>query len=178
MLHCKSQTGNRRLSTLTHSTRLGKFGPLTCPPPHIPYHIPGAIPHQIPIPSANHTPSSIPFSDTYPSSDHAPLLRNRGGHTPSAPYSSGEPVPKAQSSPHSPTTPPFGSPALRPRPPALSEEARAGQFPQYLELEATAPASHSLRPGEHRRGLATYSSQWPHLSSKSSVGTPPPPVRK
>lgn len=33
MLHCKSQTGNRRLSTLTHSTRLGKFGPLTCPPP-------------------------------------------------------------------------------------------------------------------------------------------------
>ena len=111
---------------------------------------------------------TLPQADL--SSDHAPQLRTRGGHTPSYLHLAGDQPLRPQ--PHH----------TNQRPPALSSPARpledaiTGEFPQNLEHAATAPASHSQRPEAHRRGLDAYSSRWPHLSSKSSVGTPPPPA--
>jgi hypothetical protein len=40
------------------------------------------------------------------------------------------------------------------------------------------PVSHSQRMGQRGPGRTAYSSRWPHLSSKSLMGTPPPPARK
>lgn len=182
MLYYRSRTENWRLSTVTHFTRLGKIGGLTRGTPHIPSHVPGNTtydPSPKPNPlckshSTQHALFSIPI---FPQT--TPLSSGPEGDTPpqlptpqvSQPLGS-KPLPTVPS-PLPSAAPPSGS-ALPPSPRAPERVSS----PQNLVLEATAPASHSLRPGEHRRGLATYSSQWPHLSSKSSVETPPPPVRK
>lgn len=135
-------------------------------------------PHSHPTPQGascanlppNPTPASMHFPHPDPSSDHASQRKTRVGHTPSDPHPAGD-RPVGPQPHHCPTLPPPSSPAL---PPSLSTLEWVSFL--RIELPANAPAFHSQRPGAHRRDLTAYSSRWPHLSSKSSVGTPPPPA--